>query len=62
MDQDKFKQYFAKDTTEALAHTCETPEEIAERKEYNQKAKIIRQQARIAFARSVTAPKSILTR
>ena len=60
MDQDKFKQYFQKDATEAQIHTHKTQEEINDLKTYNQKARIIRQQARVAFARSAEAAREFI--
>ena len=61
MNQNTFNKYF-QDNTEARVSPL-TPRKIADLETYNQKAKIIRQQARVAFARSAQAARQfILTR
>ena len=62
MNQDKYRQYFANDGSEVQAHTL-TPKEKADLESYNQKVRVIRHEACIAFARSAEAArKFILTR
>jgi len=63
MDQNQFKQYFQNEEAEVQTRAHETQEDIDDRRTYNQKARIIRQQARVAFARSAEAArKFIITR